>query len=70
MWDKVIKKIVNIEAKANLQPASGTRKINSKCQKDYKPLVKKDKDNVNWEYRNKTLKNKAKSHNSSSVNET
>ncbi len=70
MWDKVIEKAIDVEVKANLQPPSGTRKIDSKCPKKYRPLVKKDKDNAYWEHCNEISnkdKNKAKSHNSSSA---
>ncbi len=33
-------------------------------------MVKKDKDNTNWEHRDEASKNKAKSHNSFSANQT
>ncbi len=46
VWDKVIEKTVNVEAKANLQPPSGTREIDTRCPKRYRSLVKKDKDNA------------------------
>ncbi len=65
----MVKKVVNIEVKANLQLLSGTREIDSRCPRSYRPSVKKDKDDVNWEYRDETPKNKAKSHNSSSANQ-
>ncbi len=69
MWDKMVKKAVNVEAKASLQLHSGTREIDSKCPRSYKPSVKKDKDNTNQEHwdRDKN-KNKAKSYNLSSAN--
>lgn len=41
---KVIKKIVNIEAKVSLQPFLRIRKIDFKCSKNYR-LVQKDKTN-------------------------
>ncbi len=72
VWDKVVEKAVNIEAKANLQPLSGTKEIDFRCSKRYKPSVKKDKDNAYQEHRNEVFnknKNKAKSHNSSSANQ-
>ncbi len=72
MWDKVVEKTVNTKAKANLQPLSRTREIDSRYPKRYRPSVKKDKDNTYWkhcdEISNKD-KDKAKSHNSSSVNQ-
>ena len=72
MWDKIIEKAVNIEAKTSLQLPFGTKKINSKYPKGYRPLVKKNKDNTSWEYCNEAFnkdKNKAKSHNSSFANQ-
>ena len=33
--------------KAKLKPLFGTREINFRCLKDYRPLVKKDKDEAN-----------------------
>ena len=70
----MIEKAVNIEAKASLQPPSETKKIDSKYPKRYKPLVKKDKDDVYWDQHDKASnrnKKKTKSHNlSSSTNQT
>ncbi len=43
MWDEVVKKAVNVEVKANLQPSSRTREIDSSYPRSYRPLVKKDK---------------------------
>ncbi len=71
-WDKVVEKAVSVEAKANLQPPSGTREIDSKYLKGYKPSIKKDKDNTYWEHHNEAFnqdKDKAKSHNSFSANQ-
>ena len=68
-WDKIVEKAVDVKAKASLQLPSGTREINSKCPKKYRPLVKKDMDDAYWEQRNKASnrnKKKAKSHNPSS----
>ena len=72
MWDKIVKKTVDIEANANLQPPFRTKKIDSRYPKEYKLLAKKDKNNASWEYCNEASnkdKDKAKSHNSSSVNQ-
>ncbi len=65
----MVEKDIDIEAKANLQPPFGTREINSKCPRGYIPSIKKDKDNANQEHLAKALKDKAKSHNSSSTNQ-
>ena len=61
-----MEKARNAEAKANLYPPFYIKEINSKCPKNYCPLVKKDKEDANWVHRNKVFnKNtkKAKSHN-------
>ena len=66
MWNKVVEKAVNAEVKTGLQPSIGTKKIDSKCSKGYRPSAKKDKDNTYWEQRNEATnrdKEKAKSHN-------
>ncbi len=55
MWDEVVEKAVNTEVKANLQPSSGTREIDSRCLKEYRPLVKKNKDDVYQEYCNEVF---------------
>ena len=69
----MVKKTIDAKAKTSLQSPFETRKIDSKCLKGYKPLVKKDKDNTYWKQRNKAFnrdKKKAKSHNlSSSANQ-
>ncbi len=46
MWDKMVEKTGDVEAKANLQPPFGIRKIDSKCLKRYRSLVNKDKENT------------------------
>ena len=71
MEDKVIEKVGDTKAKANLQPPFYIRGIDSWCPKDYCPLVKKDKKDANWEHCNKTFsknKEKTKFHNPSSPN--
>lgn len=65
-----MEKAVDAEVKVNLQLPFGTKKINSRCLKNYRPSVKKDNDNANWEHHDKTLKNKAKSYNSFSANQS
>ena len=68
MWNKVVEKTVDVEAKAGLQPLFGTKKIDSRCPKGYRLLIKKDKDNTYWEYCNEASnrdKKKVKSYNSS-----
>ncbi len=69
IWDEVVEKVVDAKVKASLQPSSGTREINSRCPRAYKPSAKKDKDNANWEYWNEIPKDKAKSHNSFFANQ-
>ncbi len=67
----MVEKALDVEVKANLQPPSGTREINSRCPRDYRLSIKKDKDNVNQEHRDEIPnqdKDKVKSHNSSSAN--
>ena len=62
----MVEKTVDIEAKTSLQSPFGTREINSRYRKRYKPLIKKDKDNGYWEQRDETSnrnKKKAKSYN-------
>ena len=49
----MVEKAVDVEAKANLQPLSETKEIDSRYLKRYRPSVKKDKDNVYQEHRNK-----------------
>ena len=68
----MVEKAGDIEAKANLQPPFYIRKIDSKCPKSYRPSVKKDKKDANWEYSNTASSKdneKAKSHNLSFVNQ-
>ncbi len=67
----MIEKAVDVKTKASLQPSFGTREIDSKCPKSYRPLVKKDKDDTNWKYQDEICnkdKNKAKLHISSFAN--
>lgn len=47
-WDKIVEKVVDIKEKASLQPSFGTRKIDSKYLKKYRPPIKKDKNNIKW----------------------
>ncbi len=46
-WNKVVEKAIDIEAKANFQLPSRTREIGSRCPRNYRPLVKKNKNNAN-----------------------
>ena len=65
-------KVVDVEAKAGLQPHSMIREINSRYPKRHRPLVKKNKDNAYWEYRNELFnkdKEKTTSHPSSCANQ-
>lgn len=43
----MVEKTINAETKASLQPPFGTREIDSRCPKGYKPLAKKNKDKAN-----------------------
>ncbi len=68
MWDKVIEKAIDAKAKTSLQALFGTKTINFRCPKDYKPSVKKNnKHDAHREHRNGD-KDKAKSHNPFSAN--
>ena len=63
-WEEVVEKAVNIEGKASLNPHSMIREIDSRCPKEHRPSVKKDKDDAYWEYYDEAFKDKkkAKSH--------
>lgn len=67
MWDKIVEKAVNKEAKASIQLLSRTKKIDSRCLRSYWLLDKKNKDDANQKHRDKIFndKKKFKSHNSS-----
>lgn len=43
----MIEKAGDIEANANLQSPSKARKIDSRYPRDYRPLIKKNKDKAN-----------------------
>ena len=65
----MVEKTEDAKAKANLQPYSKTKEINFMYPKSHRPLVKKDKNNANQEYRDGNKdKDKAKFHNLSSSN--
>lgn len=53
----MLEKVVDIEAKASLQPPSEIREIDSRYSKGYK-LAKNDQDKTNQEHRNRN-KNKS-----------
>ena len=62
----MIEKAINVEVKAGLQPPFGTKEINFKCPKRYRPLVKKDKNNAYWKQYDEAFnrnKKKTKFHN-------
>lgn len=44
LWEEVVEKAVNIEAKVLLQSPFSTRKIGIKCLRGYKPAKKEEKD--------------------------
>lgn len=61
-----------MEVKVSLQSPSGTKKIDSRCLKNYRPSVKKDKNDANWEHQDEVSnkdKEKTKSHNFSSAHQ-
>ncbi len=71
MWNKVVEKAGDVEAKANLQPHFYVREINARYLKGHHPLVKKNKEDTYWEHCNEASKDKekAKSYNTSSANQ-
>ncbi len=50
VWDKVVEKAIDVEVKVSLQSPSKIREINFRCPRDYRPSVKKDKHDANWEH--------------------
>ncbi len=52
----MVEKSVNIKAKAKLQSPSKAKEIDSRYPRGYRLLVKKDKDNANWEHQNEATK--------------
>ncbi len=66
-WEKVVEKVGDVEAKANLQPLFYVRDIDVRCLKDHRLSAKKDKEDTYREPQNEVSKHKdkAKSHNSS-----
>ncbi len=67
MWEEVVEKAGDTEAKANLQLPFYIREIDFRCPKGYRPSAKKDKEDIYRESQNEVSKDKdtAKSHNSS-----
>ena len=62
----MVEKTINAKTKTGLQPSSGTKEINSRCPKEYRLSVKKNKDNAYQKYRNEAFnrdKEKIKSYN-------
>ncbi len=72
MWDEVIEKAGDIKAKINLQSLFYVREIDARCPKGHCPLVKKNKEDTYRKHCNETSKDKekAKSYNSSSTNQS
>ena len=69
----MVEKTGNVKAKTNLQPPFYVKEINSKYPKSYCPLIKKDKKNTYWKPYNEASnknKDKAKSHNPFSTNQS
>ncbi len=69
-WEEVVKKLSDVEAKANLQPPFYVRDIDARCPKGHRPLSK-NKEDTYQEPQSKVSKDKdkAKSHNSTSANQ-
>ena len=73
MWKEVVEKAVNAKAKTGLQSHSMIKEINSRCPKRHRPSVKKNKDDIYQEHRNKASnkdKEKAKSYSSFFANQS
>ena len=70
-WAEVVEKAGDAEAKANLQPSSYIREIDSRCPKGHRPLFKKDKKDTQRKHRDEAFKDrkKAKSHTPSTTNQ-
>lgn len=69
MWEKMIEKVVDVEAKASLQPPFRTRKIDFRCSKNHRSSVRRDKNDANWKHWDEDKdKELAKSYNSFSTN--
>ena len=69
----MIEKVADIKAKTNLQPSFIVGRIDSKCPKGYYLLIKRKKEDANWEHRNEAFSNnkkKAKSYNPFSANQS
>ncbi len=58
MWEEVVEKAGDAEAKANLQPPFYVREIDSRCPNGHRPSAKKE--NTYWEPRDKASKDKDK----------
>ena len=72
MWNEVVKKVGDVEAKVYLQPLFYVGEIHCKCPKGYQPSVKKKKSDIHQEHRDEASnkdKEKAKSHNLFSANQ-
>ena len=71
VWKKVVEKAVDAKAKTGFQPHSIIREIDSRCPKEYRPSVKKNKNDAYRKHRDKVSKDKekAKSHLLSSANQ-
>ena len=68
-WEEMVKKVGDIETKANLQTLSYVQEINFRSPKSYRPLSKNDKEDTQWKHHNEMLKEKAKSQISSITNQ-
>ncbi len=60
MWEEVVEKTGDVEAKANLQSPFYIREIDFRCLKGHRLLAKKDKEDTYWEPHNEASKDKDK----------
>ena len=67
MWEEVIEKAGDVEAKANLQPLFYVCEIDFRSPQDHRLLSKKDQKNTQQEHHNEAPKKKAQSQTSSTT---
>ena len=61
LWEEVVEKAGDAEAKANLQPPSYVWEIDVRSPKNYRLSSKKNKENIQRQHHNEAPKNKGKS---------
>ncbi len=71
VWEEVVGKASDVEAKANLQPPFYVRNIDTRCPKGHRLSVRKDKKDTYWgSHDGVSNKDKAKSNSSASANQS